>query len=197
MITYRPRETPEATARRERHRSAAADTAIIETVLRLLEEGATIGELTVEGIIRRNCVGKATSCSSSSSGGAGWPSGTPPCCAMSCCSSRTRPSCGSSTATPVILVRRTPVREVLQRGIGTGEIRGNVDLELLGALIVGQMLSRATLRPGSPLEEGCPNRWSTRCSKECARAGEAGADFGAADIVRPASQNHQQHWRPL
>jgi len=58
---------------------------------------------------------------------------------------------------------------VLQRGIGTGKIRGNVDLELLGDLIVGPMLSRTMLRPGCSLEKGCPSRWSTRCSKECAR----------------------------
>ena len=43
---------------------------------------------------------------------------------------------------------------MLQRGIDTGEIRGDVDLELLGDLIVGPMLSRAMLRPGSLLEEG-------------------------------------------
>jgi AcrR family transcriptional regulator len=60
MITNRPRETPEATACRGRPRSAAADTAIIETVLRLLEEGATIGELTMESIARSADAGKAT-----------------------------------------------------------------------------------------------------------------------------------------
>ncbi|MFF3467312.1 TetR-like C-terminal domain-containing protein [Streptomyces sp. NPDC002619] len=52
------------------------------------------------------------------------------------------------------MVRRTQVLEVLQRGIDTGEIRGDVDLELLGDLIVGPMPSRAMLRPGSSLEEG-------------------------------------------
>jgi hypothetical protein len=43
---------------------------------------------------------------------------------------------------------------VLQRAIGTGKIRGNVDLELLGDLIVGPMLSRTMLRPGCSLEKG-------------------------------------------
>lgn len=47
---------------------------------------------------------------------------------------------------------------MLQRGIDIGEIRGDVDLELLGGLIVGSMLSRATLRPGSSLEEGLSER---------------------------------------
>ncbi|WP_328888558.1 hypothetical protein [Streptomyces sp. NBC_00316] len=38
MITNHPRETPEATACRGRPRGVVAETAVIETVLRLLEE---------------------------------------------------------------------------------------------------------------------------------------------------------------
>ncbi|MBH5334537.1 TetR/AcrR family transcriptional regulator [Streptomyces pactum] len=43
-----------------RPRDATADGAIIEAVLRLLEEGATIGELSMERIAREAGVGKAT-----------------------------------------------------------------------------------------------------------------------------------------
>ncbi|MFE5374716.1 hypothetical protein [Streptomyces mirabilis] len=44
MITNHPRETPEAaTACRGHPRGAAADSAIVETTLRLLEEGSTPG----------------------------------------------------------------------------------------------------------------------------------------------------------
>ncbi|MCB5907169.1 TetR/AcrR family transcriptional regulator [Streptomyces pinistramenti] len=46
--------------RRGRPRSAAADHAIIEAVLRLIEEGAGIGELSMERIAREAGVGKAT-----------------------------------------------------------------------------------------------------------------------------------------
>ncbi|ARF55025.1 TetR/AcrR family transcriptional regulator [Streptomyces gilvosporeus] len=46
--------------RRGRPRSAAADSAIIEAVLRLIEEGAAIGELSMERIAREAGVGKAT-----------------------------------------------------------------------------------------------------------------------------------------
>ncbi|AJT67524.1 hypothetical protein T261_5908 [Streptomyces lydicus] len=46
--------------RRGRPRSAAADSAIIEAVLRLLEEGASIGDLSMERIAREAGVGKAT-----------------------------------------------------------------------------------------------------------------------------------------
>ncbi|MER5684452.1 hypothetical protein [Streptomyces sp. NPDC002205] len=82
-----------------------------------------------------------------SSGGAGWPSGSPPCCATSCCSPYA-PELGQLYRDTVILVRRTQVLEV----------RGDVDLELLGDLIVGPTLSGAMLRPGSSLEEGLSER---------------------------------------
>ncbi len=51
---------PASGERRGRPRSAAADMAIIETVLRLLEEGLTVGELSMERIAREAGVGKAT-----------------------------------------------------------------------------------------------------------------------------------------
>ncbi|WP_406264226.1 TetR/AcrR family transcriptional regulator [Actinacidiphila glaucinigra] len=51
---------PSPRVARGRPRSAAADTAIIEAVLSLLEEGATIAELSMERIARAAGVGKAT-----------------------------------------------------------------------------------------------------------------------------------------
>ncbi|MEV0371578.1 TetR/AcrR family transcriptional regulator [Streptomyces sp. NPDC050636] len=49
-----------APERRGRPRSAAADTAIIEAVLRMIEDGVSIGELSMERIAREAGVGKAT-----------------------------------------------------------------------------------------------------------------------------------------
>ncbi|MEW2518332.1 TetR/AcrR family transcriptional regulator [Actinacidiphila alni] len=49
-----------AAARRGRPRSAAVDEAVIEAVLRLIAEGSTLAELTMEGIAREAGVGKAT-----------------------------------------------------------------------------------------------------------------------------------------
>ncbi|MFJ9472164.1 TetR/AcrR family transcriptional regulator [Streptomyces caniferus] len=54
------RPGPAAPGRRGRPRSAAADSAIIEAVLRLIEDGASIGELSMERIAREAGVGKAT-----------------------------------------------------------------------------------------------------------------------------------------
>jgi AcrR family transcriptional regulator len=49
-----------AAARRGRPRNAAVDTTVVETVLRLMVEGAAFGDLTMEGIAREAGVGKAT-----------------------------------------------------------------------------------------------------------------------------------------
>jgi AcrR family transcriptional regulator len=51
---------PVVPARRGRPRDAGVDAKVIGTVVRLIEEGATFGELTVEGIAREAGVGKAT-----------------------------------------------------------------------------------------------------------------------------------------
>ncbi|MFC9237643.1 TetR/AcrR family transcriptional regulator [Streptomyces decoyicus] len=51
---------PSVPERRGRPRSAAADSAIIEAVLRLIEDGVSIGELSMERIAREAGVGKAT-----------------------------------------------------------------------------------------------------------------------------------------
>lgn len=49
-----------AAARRGRPRSAAVDEAVIEAVMRLIAEGSTLAELSMEGIAREAGVGKAT-----------------------------------------------------------------------------------------------------------------------------------------
>jgi AcrR family transcriptional regulator len=53
----------------------------------------------------------------------------------------------------VIEPRRERMRQLLARGVAQGEIRADVDLDLLGELVVGPMLSRTLLRPGAPLDD--------------------------------------------
>ena len=53
----------------------------------------------------------------------------------------------------VIEPRRLRLRLLLARGVEQGEIRADVDLELLGDLIVGPMLARTVLRPSAPLDD--------------------------------------------
>jgi AcrR family transcriptional regulator len=47
-------------ARRGRPRNAAVDRTVIDTVLRMLAEGASVGELSMESVARQAGVGKAT-----------------------------------------------------------------------------------------------------------------------------------------
>ena len=53
----------------------------------------------------------------------------------------------------VIEPRRARMRDLLARGVALGEIRDDIDLDLLGELIVGPMLSRTLLRPEAPLDD--------------------------------------------
>ncbi|MFC1416636.1 TetR/AcrR family transcriptional regulator [Streptacidiphilus cavernicola] len=82
----------------------------------------------------------------------------------------------------VIEPRRERMRRLLARGVERGEIRGDVDLDLLGELVVGPMLSRTLLRPGAPLED--PTLSATIVDTLLQGLGPAGADIGAdADPV--------------
>jgi AcrR family transcriptional regulator len=54
--------------------------------------------------------------------------------------------------------RRRLLRQVLQRGIDEGELRDDLDLDLLHDLIVGPMLLRTVLHESAPLEEDLPAR---------------------------------------
>lgn len=174
---------------RGRPRSAAADSAITETVLRLLEEGVTIGELSIEGIARDAGVGKATVYRR-------WPGKnallmdvlnsidepTPELAGESVRDDlvsmidaiRRRGLAKRSSAVmrniilqfqqvpelwkqyhdTVVVARRDAMHQVLERGVRTGEIRAGLDLELLGDIFAGPMLSRAMMRPGASLEDG-------------------------------------------
>ncbi|MHA6759495.1 TetR/AcrR family transcriptional regulator [Streptacidiphilus sp. PAMC 29251] len=53
----------------------------------------------------------------------------------------------------VVDPRRARLRRLLARGVEQGEIRADMDLDLLGELFIGPMLSRSLLRPGAPLED--------------------------------------------
>lgn len=57
-----------------------------------------------------------------------------------------------------IAPRRERMDEVLRRGIANGEIRADIDFDLLGDLFVGPMLVRTVLRPGGTPEEGSAER---------------------------------------
>lgn len=54
--------------------------------------------------------------------------------------------------------RREALQRILRRGTETGEVRSDVDLDLLTDLFAGPMLSRTMLHRWTPLEEGLSER---------------------------------------
>ncbi|MGW5635601.1 TetR/AcrR family transcriptional regulator [Streptomyces sp. NPDC003832] len=58
----------------------------------------------------------------------------------------------------VVAPRRRIGLEVLRRGQDNGELRADVDVELLNDLFVGPMLLRTIMRPDADLPEGLPER---------------------------------------
>ncbi|AGP58433.1 TetR/AcrR family transcriptional regulator [Streptomyces rapamycinicus] len=186
---------PESSAPRlrGRPRSPATDAAIIEAALRLLEEGASVGGLSIEGIAREAGVGKATVYRR-------WPGKD--ALMLDVLRSLEEPSpepAGGSVRDDlvailefmrrrglakrnsallrsvitqmhahkelwraydenVIAARRASLRAVLRRGRESGEIRADVDLELLADLFTGPMLARAMLHEWKELPEGLAER---------------------------------------
>ncbi|MEV4949850.1 TetR/AcrR family transcriptional regulator [Streptomyces sp. NPDC053755] len=56
----------------------------------------------------------------------------------------------------VVEPRRRMGLDVLRRGVETGEIRADLDLELVNDLFVGPLLLRTVIRPGAALDPGLP-----------------------------------------
>lgn len=172
-----------------RPRSAAADAAIIEAALRLIEEGATIGELSIEGIAREAGVGKATvyrrwsgkdalmidvmrSLEEPSPRPAGVSVRDDLVTILELMRRRGLAKRNSALLRTVltqmhanqklwrtydkhvIAARREVLREVLRRGVASGEIRDDLDIDLLADLFTGPMLSRTILQEWKALPEG-------------------------------------------
>ncbi|GAA0362768.1 TetR/AcrR family transcriptional regulator C-terminal ligand-binding domain-containing protein [Streptomyces blastmyceticus] len=185
--------TPAAAAlpaeRRGRPRNAAVDTAVVETVLRLLEEGVTMGELSMERIARETGVGKATlyrrwsgkeelmldvlrSMEDADPELPGTSARDDLVVLLEMLRRRglakrssavlrtvisqvqAHPRLWKEYHETVILARRETVHAVLRRGMTTGELRSDVDVQLLSDLFVSPMLSRAMLHEWHDLPEG-------------------------------------------
>ncbi|ANZ19088.1 transcriptional regulator, TetR family [Streptomyces noursei ATCC 11455] len=178
-----------APRRRGRPRSAAADSAIVEAVLRLIEDGVPIAELSMERIAREAGVGKATLYRR-------WPgksallldvmrSQDTPCPPLDGDSVRedlvrlleflrrrglakrssavlrtvvshvqAQPELWAEYHETVVRARHEALLGVLRRGVASGEIRADQDLETLADLFVGPMLARAILHEWKELPEG-------------------------------------------
>ncbi|MDT0391709.1 TetR/AcrR family transcriptional regulator [Streptomyces dubilierae] len=174
---------------RGRPRSEAVERAIIEGVMKLLEEGVPLAELSIERVARTAGVGKATIYRRWSGKEelfvdvvrAAEPSDPPlPGTSMRDdlvvlleqmrrrglakrssailhsvhAQMKSSPKIWAAYHAIVVEPRRRLGLEVLRRGQENGELRTDVDLELLNDLFVGPLLVRSVLHPDADLPEG-------------------------------------------
>ncbi|MCX3288416.1 TetR/AcrR family transcriptional regulator [Streptomyces sp. NEAU-H22] len=182
------RHPPHGGPVRGRPRSEAVERAIIEGVMKLLEEGVPLAELSIERIARTAGVGKATIYRR-------WSgkeelfvdvvrAAEPPDPPLPGTSMRddlvvlleqvrrrglanrssailhsvqaqmkSSPKLWAAYHATVVAPRRRLGLEVLRRGRENGELRTDLDLELLNDLFVGPVLVRAVLRPDADLPD--------------------------------------------
>ncbi|WP_229858957.1 TetR/AcrR family transcriptional regulator [Streptomyces poonensis] len=178
---------------RGRPRSEAVERSIIEGVMKLLEDGVPLAELSIERVARTAGVGKAAIYRR-------WSgkeelfvdvlrAAEPPDPELPGTSVRddlvvlleslrrrglmsrssailhnvhaqmkSSPRIWAAYHTMVIEPRRRTTFDVLRRGVANGELRADVDIELLGDLFVGPMLVRTLMRPDAALDEGLSER---------------------------------------
>ncbi|MFF7853895.1 TetR/AcrR family transcriptional regulator C-terminal ligand-binding domain-containing protein [Streptomyces sp. NPDC007904] len=178
---------------RGRPRSEAVERAIIEGVMKLLEDGVPLAELSIERIARTAGVGKATIYRR-------WSgkeelfvdvmrAAEPPDPELPGTSLRddlvvllealrrrglasrasailhnvhaqmkSSPRIWTAYHNTVVLPRRRLGLEVLRRGQENGELRADVDIELLNDIVVGPILVRTVLRPDAELPDDLAER---------------------------------------
>ena len=174
---------------RGRPRSEAVERSIIEAVIKLLEDGVPLSELSIERIARTAGVGKATIyrrwngkeelfvdvVRTAEPADAELP-GTSMRDDLVALLEQLRqrglmtrssallhnvfaqmkssPKVWDAYHAIVVAPRRRKQLDILRRGQANGELRADVDLDLLNDLFVGPMLFRTIMLPGSALPEG-------------------------------------------
>ncbi|MEU6216297.1 TetR/AcrR family transcriptional regulator [Streptomyces sp. NPDC047022] len=178
---------------RGRPRSEAVERAILEGVMRLMEDGVPLADLSIERIARTAGVGKATIYRRWSNKEdlfvdvlrAGEPK-DPDLPGTSVrddlvvlvealrrrglasrssamlhnvyAQMKSSPKLWAAYHTTVVAPRRRLALEVLRRGQKNGELRPDLDLELMNDIFVGPMLVRTVLHPDRTLEEDLAER---------------------------------------
>lgn len=188
-MTPADNEAASDTPARGRPRSEAVERAIVEGVMKLLEDGVPLAELSIERIARTAGVGKATIYRR-------WPGkeelfvdvvrcAEPPDPELPGTSMRddlvalleqlrrrglmsrssvllhnvfaqmkSSPKVWKAYHVSVVDPRRRLQSEILRRGQAAGELRADIDLDLLNDCFVGPMLLRTVMRPDAELPEG-------------------------------------------
>ncbi|MBC9712421.1 TetR/AcrR family transcriptional regulator [Streptomyces sp. TRM66268-LWL] len=174
---------------RGRPRSEAVERAIIEGVMRLLEEGVSLGDMSIERIARTAGVGKATiyrrwkgkeelfvevmrvvdEPDQELAGDSvrddlvavlegirrrGLAKRSSAMLQSLLAQAKNYPQLWELYHGEVVARRRARLTEVLQRGVASGELRGELDLSLMADLFTGPMLARTILSHDAPLPDG-------------------------------------------
>ncbi|MFJ6566869.1 TetR/AcrR family transcriptional regulator [Streptomyces sp. NPDC091292] len=180
-----------AKALRGRPRSEAVERAILEGVIKLIEDGVPLAEVSIELVARTAGVGKSTIYRRWSGREALF------CDALLAAEApdpdlpgtsvrddliaileavrrrgvvnrssallhnvhaqmKSQPRLWEAYHATVIEPRRRRTNEVLRRGQETGEIRADLDVDLVNDLFVGPLLVRSVIRPGADLPESLP-----------------------------------------
>ncbi|MFJ4831138.1 TetR/AcrR family transcriptional regulator [Streptomyces sp. NPDC088747] len=188
MSLAESQDRPEACPVRGRPRSEAVERSIIEGVMKLLEEGVPLGEVSIERVARTAGVGKATIYRRWSGKEALFvdvlrnvepPDPELPGTSMRedlialleplrqrgvakrtslilhnvYAQMKSSPKVWEAYHAIVVEPRRLSTLEVLRRGQRDGELRDDIDLDLLNDMFVGPMLVRSVLRPQADLPE--------------------------------------------
>ncbi|MEU4085793.1 TetR/AcrR family transcriptional regulator [Streptomyces aureus] len=178
---------------RGRPRSEAVERAIIEGVMKLLEDGVPLADISIERLARTAGVGKATIYRRWSGKEElfvdvlrGAEPADPELPGVSMrddlvvlleslrrrglvsrssailhnvyAQMKSSPKLWAAYDATVIAPRRQLGYEVLRRGQRNGELRDDVDIELLNDIFVGPMLVRSVMRPDTDLPEGLAER---------------------------------------
>ncbi|WP_307620257.1 TetR/AcrR family transcriptional regulator [Streptomyces sp. V3I7] len=189
LAESRPRPCGPGGPARGRPRSETVERAILEGVMKLLEEGVPLAELSIERIARTAGVGKATIYRR-------WSgkeelfcdvlrAAEPPDPVLPGTSVRddlvvildamrergllnrssmmmhnvyaqmkSSPKLWAAYEATVIAPRRQLGYDVLRRGLSRGELRDDLDIDLINDIVVGPMIVRAFMRPDAGLPEG-------------------------------------------
>ncbi|GGZ70548.1 TetR/AcrR family transcriptional regulator [Streptomyces echinoruber] len=181
--------TASGTPVRGRPRSEAVERAIMEGVMKLLEDGVPLAELSVERIARTAGVGKATIYRRWSGKeelfvdvvrAAEPPGPELPGTSMRddlvalleqhrrrglmtrssallhsvYAQMKSSPRIWAAYHATVVEPRRRLQKEILRRGQANGELRADIDIDLVNDLVFGPMLVRTLMRPDADLPEG-------------------------------------------
>ena len=147
LADHRPRQDGPT---RGRPRSEAVERSITEGVLKLLEDGVPLAELSIERIART--AGVVALLEQTRQRGLMTRSSV--LLHNVIAQMKSSPKIWDAYHANVIEPRRRKQYAILRRGQETGELRTDIDIDVMNDMVFGPMLVRAVMRPDADLPEG-------------------------------------------